>query len=217
MRPVHIEGPDFHGSATIDLDVTSATIAFGSDTDNSTQQLSWTDFSSKYLTAGGASTLSGMPRLGQLTGTATTPAGTTPTGDADKPWKFVAEWSLGVTSTAAATHLRLPATTLAYDLSEVPGIASMAIHALTSTLTVTVAGSAGGDASPPILSPDDPGEGLHVALVTAPLPKGVWTANPQQETGPRATRSPPAAASCFVPRPQSKGRRRRSPSTRSSR
>ncbi len=140
---VHVQGPDFSGSATIDLDVTSATIAFGSNTDNSTKQLSWSAFSAKYLTAGSASTLSAMPQLGQLTGTPTTSAGTTPTGDADKPWKLVAEWSLSVTSTAAATQLQLPATLLSYGLSEVPGIASMAIDSLTSTLAVTVTGSAG--------------------------------------------------------------------------
>ncbi len=124
--------PTSSGSATIDLDVTSATIAFGSNTDNSTRQLSWSAFSAKYLTAGSASTLSAMPQLGQLTGTPTTSAGTTPTGDADKPWKLVAEWSLSVTSTAAATQLQLPATLLSYGLSEVPGIASMAIDSLTS-------------------------------------------------------------------------------------
>ena len=181
---VHVQGPDFSGSATIDLDVTSATIAFGSNTDNSTKQLSWPAFSAKYLTAGSASTLSAMPQLGQVTGTPTTSAGTTPTGDADKPWKLVAEWSLSVTSTAAATQLQLPATLLSYGLSEVPGIASMAIDSLTLTLAVTVTGSAGGDASPPILGPDDPGEGLRVTLVTAPLPKGVWTANPNAGTIP---------------------------------
>jgi hypothetical protein len=175
---VHVEGPDFHGSATIDLDVTSATISFGSSNDNSTRQLSWSQFSDKYLTAGGASVLSAMPQAGQLTGTPTTAAGTTPTGDADKPWKFVAEWSLSVTTTAAATALQLPKEVLSYNLSEVPGIASMAIDSLTSTLALTITGSAGGDPSPVILGPNDQSEGLRVALVTAPLPKGVWTANP---------------------------------------
>jgi hypothetical protein len=181
---VHVEGPDFSGSASIDLDVTSTTIAFGSSNNNSTTQLSWSDFQAKYLTAGGAIALSAMPQLGQLTGTPTTSAGTTPTGDADKPWKFVAEWSLSVTSTAAATQLQLPTTLLPYSLSEVPGIASMAIDAITSTVTVTVTGSAGGDATPAILGPGDLGEGLRVALVTAPLPKGVWTANPNQGAVP---------------------------------
>jgi len=181
---VHIEGPDFRGSATIDLDVTSATIAFGGSNDNSTKQLGWADFSQKYLTAGGATVLSAMPQQGQLIGTPTTSAGTTPTGDADKPWKFVAEWSLSVASTAATTHLQLPAATVAYSLSQVPGIASMAVDTLKSTLVVTVAGSAGGDANPPILGPDDPGEGLRVSLVTAPLPKGVWAANPHDITVP---------------------------------
>ena len=147
-------------------------------------QLSWADFSAKYLTAGGASVLSAMPQAGQLTGTVTTSAGTTPTGDADKPWKFVAEWSLSVATTAAATALQLPSSVLPYGLSEVPGIASMAIDALTSTLAVTIAGSAGGDVAPPILGPADPGEGLRVALVTAPLPKGVWTANPNDGSVP---------------------------------
>jgi hypothetical protein len=181
---VHIVGPDFHGSASIDLDVTSTTIAFGSDTDNSTQQLSWTDFSAKYLTAGGATALSGMPQAGQMTGTPTTSAGTTPTGDADKPWKLVAEWSLSVSTTAAATHLQLPTQLLAYSPSETPGIASMAIDSLTSTLALTITGSAGGDPSPTILGPNDPGQGLRIALVTAPLPKGVWTANPNNGAVP---------------------------------
>jgi hypothetical protein len=181
---VHVHGPDFSGSASIDLDVTSATISFGSGNDNSTKQLGWSDFSAKYLTAGGASVLSAMPQAGQLTGTVTTSAGTTPTGDADKPWKFVAEWSLSVVTTAAATALQLPSSALSYDLSQVPGIASMAIDALTSTLAVTIAGSAGGDVAPPVLGPSDPGEGLRVALVTAPLPKGVWTANPNDGSVP---------------------------------
>ena len=181
---VHVHGPDFSGSASIDLDVTSATISFGSGTDNSTHQLAWSDFSAKYLIAGGASALSAMPQAGQLTGTTTTPAGMTPTGDADKPWKFVAEWSLSVATTAAATALQLPSSVLSYGLSHVPGIASMAIDALTSTLTVTIAGSAGGDVAPPILRPSDPGEGLRVTLVTAPLPKGVWTANPNDGSVP---------------------------------
>jgi hypothetical protein len=181
---VHVHGPDFSGSASIDLDVTSATIAFGSGADNSTRELSWSDFSAKYLTAGGARVLSAMPQAGQLTGTATTPAGPTPTGDADKPWTFVAEWSLSVATTAAATALALPASLLSYELSEVPGIAAMAVDTLTSTLTVTIAGSSGGDAAPPILGPADHGEGLRVALVTAPLPKGVWTANPSDPAVP---------------------------------
>jgi hypothetical protein len=175
---VKVHGPDFSGSAVIDLDVTSTTISFGSGTDNSTHELSWADFSAKYLTAGGASVLSAMAQAGQLTGTVTTPGGTTPTGDQDKPWKFVAEWSVSVATTAAATALQLPSSLLSYPLSEVPGIASMVIDALTSTLTVTMVGSAGGDVAPPILGPGDPGQGLRVALVTAPLPKGVWTPNP---------------------------------------
>jgi hypothetical protein len=181
---VHVEGPDFHGTATIDLDVTSATIAFGSSNDNSTPHLSWDKFSAKYLTAGGASVLSAMPQTGQLTGTPTTAGGTTPTGDADKPWKFVPEWSLSVASTAAATVLQLPGKALSYALSEVPGIASMSIDTLTSTFTLTVTGSAGGDPSPTILGPDDPGDGLHVSLVTSPLPKGVWSAAPSTAAVP---------------------------------
>jgi hypothetical protein len=181
---VHVHGPDFSGTASIDLDVTSATISFGSGTDNSTRELSWPDFSAKYLTAGGATALSAMPQAGQVTGTVTTPAGTTPTGDPDKPWKFAAEWSLSVATTAAVTALQLPKSALSYELSHVPGIASMAVDALTSTLAVTVAGSAGGEAAPPILGPSDPGEGLRVTLVTAPLPKGVWTANPNDGSVP---------------------------------
>jgi hypothetical protein len=180
---VTVHGPDFSGSASIDLDVTSATIAFGSGHDNSTHQLSWADFSAKYLTAGGANVLSATAQAGQLTGTPTTPAGTTPTGNEGKPWKFVSEWSLSVATTAAATALQLPSSLLSYALSEVPGIASMAIDALSSTLTVAITPSSGGTA-PRILGPTDTGEGLRVALITAPLPKGVWTPNPNDGAVP---------------------------------
>ena len=178
---VTVHGPDFSGTASIDLDVTSATIAFGSGADNATHELSWAGFSAKYLTSGGTSALSAMPQAGQVTGTATTPAGTTPTGEAAKPWKLTAEWSLSVATTAAATALQLPGRLLAYDLSEVPGIASMGVHALTSTLAVTVTANGTSQA---VLGPGDPHEGLRVALVTAPLPKAVWTANPDDAAVP---------------------------------
>ena len=213
---VRVHGPDFSGSASIDLDVTSATISFGSGDDNSTKQLPWSDFSAKYLTAG-ASVLSAMPQAGQLTGTATM----SPWNDAHRGGgqavEFVAEWSLSVATTAAATALQLKSSMLPYDLSQVPGIASMAIDAITSTLAVAIAGSAGGDVAPPILGPSYSGEGLRVALVTARCPGRACTANRTTAASRLATRSPRAPGSSCRPRRPSRGPHRRSRSTRSSR
>ena len=76
---VTVEGPDFHGSATIDLDVTSATIAFGGSTDASTPPLGWNTFAQKYLTGGGGKpVLSAAVRDGAITPAGGTPAPTVP-------------------------------------------------------------------------------------------------------------------------------------------
>ncbi len=173
---VHVEGPNFHGSATIDLDVTSVTIAFGDASDHSTGALDWTGFSAKYLTAGGAPVLSAMPQTGQVIGSPQASGTASDDGSQDRPWRFAPEWSLAVATTVATTHLFTAAGASQYPVSQTVGIASMGIANLTSDLTIEIDGPTG----PQQVSFGNGAPGLQATPTTAPLPKGVWTANPPQ-------------------------------------
>src|SRR3954452_18037333 len=63
---VTIAGPNFHGTATIQLRVASATMSFGDANDKSTLPPAWPTFAQKYLQAGGASVLTARPGRGQV-------------------------------------------------------------------------------------------------------------------------------------------------------
>jgi len=188
---VTVEGPDFHGSATIDLDVTSATISFGGSTDSSTTALGWNAFAQKYLTGGGGKpVLSAAVRDGAITPAGGTPA---PDGSAASPWLLVPEFSISVASTAAAsgaaatTGVTSPVplsgtgwVTSAFPLSGTLAIAPMQLGGISSWLGVSIV-SADGSVIPVPVFTDPPGAGVSVALVTAPMPKGVWA--PQLPSG----------------------------------
>jgi hypothetical protein len=187
---VTVEGPDFRGSAAIDLDVTSATISFGGSTDASTPPLGWNTFAQKYLTGGGKPVLSAAVRDGAIT-----PAGGTPTpdGSAANPWLLAPEFSVSVASTAAAngaaatvgvsSPVPLHGTgwvTSTFAVSGTLAIAPMQAGGIDSWLGVSIV-SADGSAIPQPVFTDPPGAGISVALVTAPMPKGVWA--PQLPSG----------------------------------
>lgn len=188
---VTVEGPDFHGSATIDLDVTSATISFGGSTDASTPPLGWNTFAQKYLTGGGGKpVLSAAIRDGAITPAGGTPA---PDGSAANPWLVVPEFSVSVASTAAAngaaatigvsSPVPLHGTgwvTSTFAVSGTLAIAPMQAGGIDSWLGVSIV-SADGSAIPQPVFTDPPGAGISVALVTAPMPKGVWA--PQLPSG----------------------------------
>jgi hypothetical protein len=183
---VTVEGPDFHGSATIDLDVTSATIAFGGSTDASTPPLGWEAFARKYLTGGGAKpVLSAAVRDGAITSGGGAAA---PDGSSENPWPLTPEFSFSIMSTAAANRAAatvgvsdpVPAdgagwVNAAFAVDGTLAIAPMQIGALSSRLGVSIV-SADGAAMPPPVFADDLAGGIGVAMVTAPLPKGVWAA-----------------------------------------
>ena len=63
---VLVAGPNLHGTATIDLGVASATIAFGDTEDHSTDALDWDSFRAKYLESGGARVLTVVAGRGQM-------------------------------------------------------------------------------------------------------------------------------------------------------
>lgn len=188
---VTVEGPDFHGSATIDLDVTSVTVAFGGSTNTSTPPLGWDTFARKYLTGGGAKpVLSAAVRDGGITPAGGTPA---PDGSAANPWLLAPEFSFSVASTAAANGAAAAAgvsdpvpvdgagwVTAGFAVSGTLAIAPMQVGGIDSRLGVCVV-SPDGSAIPQPAFSDAPVAGISVALVTAPMPKGVWA--PQLPSG----------------------------------
>jgi large repetitive protein len=183
---VTVEGPDFHGSATIDLDVTSATIAFGGSTDTSTPPLGWNAFAQKYLTGGGGKpVLSAAVRDGGITPGGGTP---TPDGSAANPWLLVPEFSFSVASTAAAnsaavtTGVSTPVpidgagwVTGAFAVNGTLAIAPMQAGGIQSRLGVSIVSGDGPIQLQPVFA-DDPAGGISVAMIAAPMPKGVWAA-----------------------------------------
>ena len=188
---VTVEGPSIHGSATVDLDVTSVTIAFGSSNDGTTPTLDWTTFANKYLTAKGDAQpqLSAAPTSGMLTPGAS-PA---PDGSAAHPWLLLPEFGLSVATSAAATFASVstnpndpfpPApgapSVSAYQTTGTVAIAPMGIGAIDSYLGITITSSAP-ETLPTIVFAATPGPPLSVALTAAPMPKGVWA--PQLPSG----------------------------------
>jgi hypothetical protein len=183
---VTVEGPDFHGSATIDLDVTSATIAFGGSTNTGTHAMGWDAFAQKYLTGdGGKPVLSAAVRGGAIT-----PGGGTPTPDGSdaNPWLLVPEFSFSVASTAAANAAAATVgvsdpvpidgagwATGAFTVDGTLAIAPMQVGAIQSRLGVSIVSPDGALMPAPVFA-DTPAAGISVAMVGAPMPKGVWAA-----------------------------------------
>ena len=165
---VTVEGPDFHGSATIDLDVTSATIAFGGSTDASTPALGWNAFAQKYLTGGGGNRCSQPP---SATAPSPRPAGAGPDGSAASPWLLVPEFSLSITSAAAANGAAVATgvtgsvplngtgwVTTAFAVGGMLAIAPMQLGGVDSRLGVSIV-SADGSPIPQLVFTDPPAGG----------------------------------------------------------
>lgn len=99
-----IQGPPLHGTATIDLDVCSVTIAFGPDANPTPPYIQdWNAFAAKYLYGGdpngNAFTVHALNGL-----MPPEPAGGEPApGNADKPWKLLSEFSFQCDTKMPAT------------------------------------------------------------------------------------------------------------------
>ena len=133
---VEVEGPDFHGRATVEVGPCDVTVAFGSSTQHRTPALSGPDFVAKYLepSDGGAVVLSVVTSFGATPGTSGAP---TPDGTAQRPFEVVAEFGLIVTSTVPISAVQpppLPAHPVPAP-SRVLGVAPMDATSLTTTLT----------------------------------------------------------------------------------
>ncbi len=171
---VLLEGPQFRGRATIDLDVASATIEFGEWSDRSTQVLAWPEFEAKYVTPNDAGMLSVVPGRGVLP-PSTADDKKAPTGGATDPFLMLAEFTLSVTTTAATTVLmadgpRNP------PFPVVLAVGPMQLSSVTSTLTVKL--SQGAQDYVGILDPTP---------TTGEFPKGAWGPQSQSEPKPIPT------------------------------
>ncbi|MER5755859.1 DUF6603 domain-containing protein [Streptomyces sp. NPDC002088] len=170
---VELEGPEFHGKATIDLDVTSATITFGDPSDRSTPKLAWPDFDTKYLRPGNAEVLTVVPGKGTLPpGT----AGEPPTGGTRDPYLLLPEFVLTVTTTAATSAVDAGGP-VSPPFPVVLAIGPMQLPAVTSTLSVSVTSSAAVEYAGT----------LAPAPIIGQFPKGVWGPQPQSEPRPVPT------------------------------
>jgi hypothetical protein len=173
---VVLEGPQFRGKATIDLDVTSATISFGDWSDRSTPALDWPSFLAKYLAPGGAAVLVATPGRGVLP-PSTDGNRKPPTGAPGDPYLVLPEFELSI-ATTAATSAVVAGGAVPLPFGVFLAVGPMQTGQVSSTLTVTVTG--GGV---------DHAGALQPAVTTGAFPTGVWGPQPQAEPKPVPTGS----------------------------
>jgi large repetitive protein len=170
---VLLEGPEFHGSATIDIDVASATIAFGDWGDRSTHALTWSGFADKYLRPGGAAMLTLVTGRGTFPPSAAGSNKAATGGSAD-PYLVLPEFEMTVTTTAATTAVSVGHPRPLPNLIHL-AIGVMQVAAVTSTLSVSVSGP-----GPKGEYADD----FSVSPLIGQFPKAAWAAQAQSEPKP---------------------------------
>lgn len=169
---VLLEGPEFHGRATIDLDVTSATIVFGDWADRSTPALTWPDFRDKYLRPNGAAMLTLVPGRGVIP-PSTAGNKKAATGGSSDPYLLLAEFDFTVTTTAATSGVtaRDPVP-LGFPVFLAIGV--MQTASVSSTLSVSVVGPDGNEYA----------HTLNPVPIAGQFPKAAWAAQAQSEPKP---------------------------------
>jgi len=171
---LEIEGPELRGKAKLDLDVTSFTVRFGATgTPTSDAALLWHEFYDKYLVAGDERrrVLDAVVTTGGL---ALPAGGQAEDGSAQRPWRLLAEFTLGTSTKAASTALNGTALTGAAGLPL--GASPMKVARISSEYTIAVRGADGADHT----------ARLRIAPVFAAVPAAVW----ESHDGPE----PPAEA-----------------------
>jgi hypothetical protein len=91
---LELSGPPFHGTVTVDLDVTSVTVPFGDDSLPPPPAKPWSEFVATYVKSNddNGSPIGGQVARGLLPAE---PAGApVAPGTSDQPWRLSAEWSL---------------------------------------------------------------------------------------------------------------------------
>jgi large repetitive protein len=203
---VLVEGPSIHGSASINLDVTSVSISFGSSSDGTTTTLGWDTFRQKYLTAGDTKpVLTAAPGAGIITPGGSAPP---PDGSAASPWLVLPEFTLVIATGAAVTRVAVIAEGVAFppaagsgnsasfDVGGVIAIAPMGIGGIDSVLGVTLTSAESASDVPTPVFTATPGAGLSLALTTGAMPKAIWA--PQLAAGQIPTGDTVAAGTGLV-------------------
>jgi hypothetical protein len=142
---LEVQGPPLHGTATVNLDVASVTVAFGPQPNPQKNFLDWNTFGTKYLIAGDPDSTAVNNHV--LTGLMPpTPSGAQPTpGTAQQPWVMTSEFSF-------QTETRMPAMQYTDFFGNNSGqlasvqqidIAPMGPHAVTSLHQLTLEGQDG--------------------------------------------------------------------------
>jgi hypothetical protein len=148
---VHILGPPLHGEATLDLELFSVTVEFGSNPEAPPNFLGWAEFASKYVVAGArdgsvVSAHAGKGLLAPESGKGSEHPGSSP---AD-PWRFVSDFTLSTETRMPATGYTVAGASILPPLNEVPGtldLAPMNIAAISSSHSATITSLAGLDIS----------------------------------------------------------------------
>ena len=181
---VHVWGPELRGRATLDLDVTSVTVRFGSTgAENGRDKIGWAQFKERYLVAGDpdGATMSAAVTAGLLIPDPGAGRREPGTGQVADPWRVIPDFALR-TETRAASNLVAfgdPAqeSSLAPMTTEHIDLGPMVVTNVTSRHAVRVSEDAAGAA-------DRTGR-LRCETVTTNVPQGIWRFHPD---GP-----PPAA------------------------
>jgi len=180
---ITVEGPQFHGTADVDLGPTSVTVEFGDSSQEAWRLLGWPEFVQKYLELGAdgaARALAAIAGRGSQPGAVS--GGTqapTPDGTSAHPFVVVAEFELTLTCTIPLTVVRVRGAQVSAVPGDGLGIAPMGLGSLPSSVDIGMAeitpGSARADA------PE-----LSQMQIAAPaggrFPPGVWgLAKPQDD------------------------------------
>lgn len=161
---VRVWGPELRGRATLDLDVTSVTVAFGaSDEPNSKSPLTWTAFHEKYLVAGDpdGATMAATIARGYVPVNAE--AGETAgTGSSADPWRVLPEFTFVTQTRSASNRLEVAGGLSDLNHHEAIDLGPMQKTNVLSKHRVSVAG------------PDGAVVGLPFAPATGNVPEATW-------------------------------------------
>ena len=168
---VHILGPPLHGEATVDLEICSITVAFGSQPQAPPNFLGWDAFIAKYVVAGAkdgsvVSAHAGKGLLAPESGQGSDHPGSS---QAD-PWRFVGDFSFSTETRMPATAYTVAGMSSLPPLNEVPAtldLAPMNVAAITSRHSVTITSLAGSDISGEVAA-------LTVVPAVGKVPGALW-------------------------------------------
>ena len=193
---ITVEGPQFHGTASVDLGPTSVTVEFGDPGQEAWRLLGWLEFVQKYLELGAGGAARALASVagrgsqpGAISGGTQAP---TPDGTSAHPFVVVAEFELTLASTIPLTVVRVRGALVGAVPGDGLGVAPMGLGSLPSSIDIGMAevtpGSSRADA--PELS-----QMQVAAAADGRFPPGVWGLAKPQDDPPLPTGSTVAGIS----------------------